>query len=242
MPQGLIDGPIPLYYQLKELLKKHIKAHDYKSGDQLPSERELEERYGVSRMTARRALVELEKEGLVSRKRGKGTFVTDLKYRHHLLRLTSFTEESTNQNLRPGAKVLAKEIVYNDIAYEKMSLEPEPLVYLQRIRTISDEPVAFENTYLRAQYCPGLDRVDLNNASLYSFLTNQCEMRLGKAVQTIEARRVGAADATILQIDQSEPVFYMERITYLEGTDQPIEYVEAVYRSDKYKLMVEMQR
>lgn len=242
MPQGLVDGPIPLYYQLKELLKKHIQANDYNSGDQLPSERELEERYGVSRMTARRALVELENEGFVKRKRGKGTFVTDAKYRHYLVRLTSFTEESKSQNLRPGAQVLAKKTVYNDVAYQKMNLQPEPLIYFQRIRTINDEPVAFENTYLRAEYCPGLEQVDLNNASLYSYLTKSCKISLGKAIQTIEARKAEAEDARILQIDPGEPVFYLERITHLKDSDLPIEYVEAVYRSDKYKFMVEMQR
>lgn len=236
------DSPIPLYYQLKETLKDAIQQGELKPGDKIPSERELEETYGVSRMTARRALVELCNEGLVYRERGRGTFVTDLKYSQNLFRLTSFTEESENQQLSPGARVLEQELVHNEHVCAGMGIVDEPLVCIRRIRTINDEPVALEASYIRASLCPGLEKANLNNMSLYSYLGNQYGLRLASAHQSIEARLASPEIANALNLVEGMPVLYMERITYLEGAPTPVEYVEAIYRGDKYKLMVEMQR
>lgn len=237
------DSPIPLYYQLKELLKEQITDGVLNPGDQLPSERDLEERYGVSRMTARRALVELCNEGLVYREQGRGTFVAEVKYSHHLFKLTSFTEETENQHLNPGAQVLKQELVENEYICGRLGIAPEPLVCIRRIRTINGEPVALEETYLRSSFCPGIEQVNLNNTSLYSYLASQYQLRLASADQTIEARLATPEIAPVLHVERGTPVLYMERITYLEeANDVPVEYAEAVYRGDKYKLMVEMRR
>lgn len=236
------ESPIPLYYQLKEILKQRMKNGEWKAGDQLPSERDLEETYGVSRMTARRALVELGNEGYVVREQGRGTFVAEIKYQQHLFQLTSFTEESQSQHLNPGARVLEQELVENDYICQRMGIGSEPLVCIRRIRTINDEPVALEEAYLRASYCPGLEAAELNNASLYSYLAERYRLRLGSADQTIEARMVTPEIAPILKVERGTPILYMERITFLEGEEIPVEYAEALYRGDKYKLMVEMRR
>ncbi|MCK4258790.1 MAG: GntR family transcriptional regulator [Halanaerobiales bacterium] len=236
------ESPLPLYYQMKEILKKNIKLGELKPGDQLPSERDLEETYGVSRMTARRALVELCNEGYVYRKQGRGTFVADMKYHHHLFRLSSFTEESQSQHLKPGAKVLKIEKVENEAICKKLKIESEPLISIRRIRTINEEPVALEETYVRAVYCPGLEEVNLNNTSLYSYLTEEYHLLMGRAEQTIESRLVPLEVAPTLKVEKGTPILYMERTTYLENEETPFEYAEAIYRGDKYKLMVEMQR
>ncbi len=242
MVQLLFESPLPLYYQMMEILKKKIKIGELKPGDQLPSERELEETYGVSRMTARRTLVELCNKGYVYRKQGRGTFVADLKYSHNLFRLSSFTEESESQRLKPGARVLQIEKVENDSVCNLMKIRPEPLIFIKRIRTVNDEPVAFEESYIRAKYCSGLEKVDLNNISLYSYLTNNYQISMGRAEQTIEARLAPIEIASILEVEKGKPILYMERITYLEDEKAPIEYTKSIYRGDKYKLMVEMQR
>lgn len=236
------ESPIPLYYQLKEILKQQIKDGDLKAGDQLPSERDLEETYGVSRMTARRALVELCNEGYVYREQGRGTFVSEPKYSHHLFRLTSFTEETQSQHLQPGARVLKQERVENEYVCQKLGIDPEPLVCIRRIRTINDEPVALEESYIRASYCSGLESANLNDTSLYSYLASRYNIRLACANQTIEARLVTSDVGSILRVEKGTPVLYMERVTFLEDENIPVEFAEAIYRGDKYKLMVEMER
>lgn len=236
------ESPIPLYYQLKELLKEQIKMGILKSGDQLPSERDLEETYGVSRMTARRALVELCNEGYVYREQGRGTFVSEPKYSHHLFRLTSFTEETQSQHLQPGARVLKQGMVENEHVCQKLGIEPEPLVCIRRIRTINEEPVALEESFIRMNYCPGLELAELNDTSLYSYLMARYHLRLACANQTIEARLATSDVAAVLHVHKGTPVLYMERVTFLEDENIPVEFAEAVYRGDKYKLMVEMQR
>ena len=236
------DSPIPLYYQLKEELKKAIDQGELKPGDKISSERDLEEKYAVSRMTARRALVELENEGYVIREQGRGTFVNNSKYSQHLFHLTGFTEESEDQNLKPGAHVLEQKMVNNEAISAKMGIPSEPLVLIRRVRTINNEPVALEESYIRASLCPGLENVNLNNTSLYLYLGNQYSIRLGTALQSIEARLATTEILQVLKLEAGTPVLYMERLTYLEGGKIPIEYVEAIYRGDKYKLMVEMKR
>lgn len=235
-------SPIPLYYQLKEILRQQIKEGILHAGDQLPSERDLEESFGVSRMTARRALVELCNEGYVYREQGRGTFVAEPKYSHHLFRLTSFTEETQSQQLQPGARVLKQDLVENEYVCKRLGIDPEPLICIRRIRTVNDEPVALEESYIRVCYCPELESADLNNMSLYSYLAARYNLRLACADQTIEARIVTAEAASILRVEKGTPVLYMERVTFLENENIPVEFAEAIYRGDKYKLMVEMRR
>lgn len=242
MSQLLSDSPLPLYYQLKEILKDKIKAGDLEKGDKLPSERELEEDYGVSRMTARRALKELCNEGYVYRQQGRGTFVSDRKYRYHLFRLTSFTEESESQDLKPGAKVLEVELIEDDLICKKMGIEPEPLISIKRVRTINQEPVALEIAYIRSTYCSGLEKVDLNDKSLYSYINSEYNIRLGKAEQNIEARLIPIELAGDLGVDEGIPVLFVEQVTFLEDKEIPLEYSEAFYRGDRYKLTVKMKR
>src|SRR3569833_738583 len=99
--------PIPLYYQLKERLTQQIMGGDFQPGTLMPSERELSDRYGISRMTVRQALGEMVKEGLLLREQGKGTFVAEPKITQGLLRLTSFSEDMQSRGLKPDSHVRA---------------------------------------------------------------------------------------------------------------------------------------
>src|SRR5260221_8871925 len=101
------NSPLPRYYQLKEIMRERVRAGEWKPGDLIPCERELGEKYGISRMTARQALTELVNEGLFYREQGKGTFVSQRKITQQLIPLTGFTEDIRERGQRPGTKVLS---------------------------------------------------------------------------------------------------------------------------------------
>src|SRR5437588_11800459 len=100
------NSPLPRYFQLKEIMRERIRSGEWKPGELIPSERELSEKYGISRMTARQAITELVNEGLFYREQGKGTFVSRHKITQQLIRLTGFTEDIKARGQRPSTKVL----------------------------------------------------------------------------------------------------------------------------------------
>src|SRR5438270_13113239 len=101
------NSPLPRYYQLKEIMRDRIRSGEWKPGDLIPSERELGEQYGISRMTARQAITDLVNEGLFYREQGKGTFVSQRKITQQLIHLTGFTEDIRARGQRPSTKVIS---------------------------------------------------------------------------------------------------------------------------------------
>lgn len=237
-------SPLPLYYQLKELLREQIESGALKPNEPVPSERELEERYGISRMTARHALSQLEAEGFVYRKQGSGTFVAEPKIRQGLLRLTGFTEDMQSKGMKPGAKVLDMDVLPGDEELESKlgSSSDEQFVKVQRVRTADGKPMALETSFLRRKFCPGIEKIDLNDRSLYETLEEQYQIFLSRAEQTLEPKLADEYEARILGVDKGKPMLLMERTTFLEDGSTAIEYVRSVYRGDRYKFYVELKR
>src|SRR5205823_4815861 len=140
------NSPLPRYYQLKEIMRERIRLGEWKPGDLIPSERELGETYGISRMTARQAITDLVNEGLFYREQGKGTFVSQHKITQQLIQLTGFTEDIRARGQRPGTKVLSAEMFPADEATaERLRISQGTLIFrLRRLRLADDEPLAIE--------------------------------------------------------------------------------------------------
>jgi len=235
-------SPVPVYYQLKEALKEQIESGVYKPHERLPSERELEEAYRISRMTARRALEELEAEGYIYRAQGRGSFVAEPKIRQGLLWLTSFTEDMKERGMCAGARVLEVRVLKDEKVARRLKVDPdEEFVKLQRLRTADGEPMALEVSFLRRKLCPGLEEYDFNDRSLYKTL-EEFGLHLGRAEQTVEAKVADDFEAELLGVKPGTPLLSMERVTYLADGQTPIEYVRSLYRGDRYKLFVELKR
>jgi len=236
------DSPIPLYYQLSEVLKTQIEEGNLEPHERLPSERELSEHYDVSRMTARKALSEIESEGYIYRSQGKGSFVAEPKLRQSLFELTSYTEDMKRRGLTPGAKVLNIEVIDNDeILADKLEASPEEsFVKIQRIRLADDEPMALETSHLRRKYCAGIEELDFDNRSLYNTLKKEFNVKLKTAEQWIEATLADDFQSKWLKVKKGSPMLSTARTTYMAQGNKPIEFAKAVYRGDKYKLFVKL--
>lgn len=237
--------PVPLYYQLKERLTVLIKNGDLAVGSLLPSEREFSDQYSISRMTVRQALGELVKEGLLIREQGKGTYVAEPKINQGLFKLTSFSEEMKNRGFVPGSKILSvhEETIGNQSDLSKrLSLAAEQkVIVVERVRLADDKPMAFEIARLPFSRFPNFNTILNENQSLYEYLSSSFNLDISYAKQTIEVGLPNTQEAKILHITKSTPVLKIQRVTY-DQNREPFEFVESVYRGDRYKLEVELNR
>lgn len=235
--------PIPLYYQLKEKLAQAIQNGELPVGSLVPSERELSDLHGISRMTVRQALGEMVREGLLIREQGKGTFVAEPKLNQGLLKLTSFSEDMRSRGLVPDSRVQA--IFVQDasagIAAALGLTSDLRVVVFERVRLADQKPMAYEVSHLPLALFPGLEREDLNSASLYKLLEEKYQLSIKYARQTIEVGLSDPVESKSLGIRSKSPVLLIERITF-DMNDRPFEFVKSVYRGDRYKLHVELQR
>lgn len=230
------DGPVPLYYQLKQLLKEQLAQNGGHPPDsRIPGEEELAATYRVSRMTARQAITELVNEGVLYRRPGKGTFVARPKIERKLARLTGYYEEMTERGLRPGARILGESVV---AAGRKLAslleLRPEDkVIQIFRLRLADGEPMAIQAVHLPHERCPNLVNDDLTLLSLYQLLEQKYGLKLGHAREKITATTASRQQAALLAISKDAPLLQIERLTFLDS-GVPIEYVESFYRADRY--------
>jgi GntR family transcriptional regulator len=237
------NSPLPRYYQLREIMRERILSGELKPGDLIPSERELSQKYGISRMTVRQALSDLVNEGLFFREQGKGTFVSQRKITQQLIHLTGFTEDIRARGQRPAAKVLSSEMFPADEATaEKLGINPgAPIFRLQRLRLADDEPLAIELSQISFKGCERLLEEDLEQNSLYRVLESKYGILIMEADQELESGLAGNKEAQLMNIPVGSSVLYTRRTTYTER-NRPFEYAKAVYCGNKYTFYTHMKR
>jgi len=238
------DSYIPYYIQLIEALRKLIKDNGLKSGDRLPSEPDLCDMYGVSRTVVRQALRELELQGLVTRRKGKGTFVAQLKIRESLAqKLTGFYQDMVERGHVPITKILQFDVIPapSKVA-QYLEIEPGVEVYaIERLRFVEGEPILLVTTYIPCEFVPGLLNHNLETQSLYEVLENIYGLKLARGRRAVEAVSANRREAKLLKISIGDPLVLLDSVTYLEnGT--PIEYYHAVHRGDRTRFEVELVR
>ena len=226
---------IPYYYQLAEILREVIReSSSGEATELLPSENELVQTYQVSRATVRQALNSLEREGLVHKAKGKGTFIAKHRVRYPLTQLISTMEEMRRRGWKPGVEVLSfKEMETHPPITESLGINDTDQVYeLCRLRLGNNEPVGIQWAYLPVKLCPGLIKLNLTS-SLTTVLEEQYGIITWSAHELLRARLPTKFEAEKLKIPKNLPVIYMERITFSpEG--KRVEFLQSVWRSDEY--------
>ncbi|HEY53784.1 MAG TPA: GntR family transcriptional regulator [Caldilineae bacterium] len=233
--------PLPMYFQLKELMREKIASGEWKPGDMVPSERELSEQYKISRMTARQALGEMATEGLLRREQGRGTFVAEPKIEHGLTRLTGFTEDMKARGLQPGALVIRLGLISPPLlAMRALQITPEEkIVLLERLRLAGEEPIALETSHLHFSAVEQLLKEDFEDNSLYQILSERYQITPARAEQKIGADLCSHREQDLLKIREGAPVLRNKRITF-DQWGRPFEYTESAYRADRYVFQAEL--
>jgi GntR family transcriptional regulator len=222
-----MDPKMPLYYRIESDLKNKIFSGHYKSGDILPSERELIDVYKVSRLTVRAAVDRLATENLVVKIQGKGTFVATPQLNRRMGPLYSGGEEILMRYYEVKTKVLNLKIIIAD-KIVKEYLE------LQEKEKANKTPVALIKSYLPYRYVPDVELIDFTDKSLYQILENSYNLQLHEAQETIEAVKAEARSANLLEIKPGTALLLNHRVTRLMD-GKVIEYEMVEYRSDIYK-------
>jgi GntR family transcriptional regulator len=228
---------MPAYQKIQATIVKRIDSGQLKPGDAVDSERELAKIHQVSLMTARHALTALEREGLVHRRRGAGTFVAPPKI--HFNKLTSFTEQMASRSLTACSKLLSFSVVDNEqeVAARLALSTGTRLLRLERLRLAADEPFAVETCYLPAEHFAGLTRNSVARGSLFSILESSYGIQIAYADEEMDATAAAPATANLLKVGRDAPLLRIRQVIYSTKGKATL-YVVGLYRSDRHTLLV----
>jgi GntR family transcriptional regulator len=228
---------LPAYQRIQLSIRKRIDAGHLRPGDPVNSERDLAKLHEVSLMTARHALASLEREGVVERRRGVGTFVSSPKI--HFNKLMSYTEQMAARSLTAASKILFAKLIDNEPeAAARLSLPPTMKLFkLERLRHAADEPFALETCYLSADDFPGLLDSPLGRDSLFATLERNYDVRLGYADEEIDATAADPRTAELLNVPRRDPLLRIRQVIY-STKGKPIIYVLGIYRSDRHNFVI----
>lgn len=236
------NSPVPLYFQLQEILRRQILDREYNPGDLIPSEKELQEKYGVSRITVRNAINGLVIDDLLIKKQGHGTIVA---YPRMLedgnSTLQSFTEKMEQQGLKISTEVLdVVRIPATDRIAEHLNIgEGEEIIYLKRLRKVDGEPIALFENYICTR--TGITKKDDFSGSIYTLFEKKYGIKISGAEKVIEADVARSEDASFLKIPEGDPILIIRNTTF-DSENNPIEHAEGIYRADLYKYVVRLKR
>jgi GntR family transcriptional regulator len=227
---------IPAYQRIQQAIRKKIESGQLQTGDSVPSERELAKIHKVSLMTARHALAYLERDGVVERRRGIGTFVSAPKI--HFNRLTSYSEQMAGRRMVAGSKVLFAKVVHDGEAIARLLMAPKSEVLrLERLRQASGQPFALETCYLAADQFSGLIESPLHRESLFNLLEHKYGVELSYADEEVDATAADAKTAELLGVAKQAPLLRIRQVIY-SSKGKAILYVLGLYRSDCHNLMI----
>jgi GntR family transcriptional regulator len=228
---------VPAYRRIQGTIRQRIESGNLRPGDVVPSERDLARTHQVSLMTARHALASMEREGIVERRRGVGTFVSTPKI--HFNRLMSYTEQMASRSLTAGSKVLFAKILDNEPeATARLSLPPKSrIIKLERLRHAAGEPFALETCHLSAAQFPGFLEDPLGRESLFATLERDYKVEIGYADEEVDATAADPRTAELLGVPRREPLLRIRQVIY-STKGKVILYVLGLYRSDRHNLVI----
>lgn len=223
----------PRYRQLADIIRSAIEQGLLADNQALPSERELAEKYEVSRDTVRKAVHYLEERGVIYSDHGRGTFVAPALVRRMSRFIDSFSQDTLHRGGVPGQRILAVESTAASMGIAGLlSLEPgHPLLRVRRVRLIDGAPVGLHDAYFPLPRGAKLERAEVEQAqSLYQLLTDKFGFAPAEAVENLCATAADAEEARLLGIAEGAPLLLCERITLSERRE-PVEYCVMKYVS-----------
>ncbi|KAJ49515.1 GntR family transcriptional regulator [Clostridium tetanomorphum] len=237
------NNPLPLHYQIKEILQEMIENEELKPGEVIPTERELCEIQGVSRMTVNKAIMSLVNEGLLYREQGKGTFVCKPKRKQQISELKGFTEEMKEKGLKTDTEILSFQVKEGTKQIRSILCMPNnenKIIEINRLRKSEGEPVAIEIVWIPYNLFSDVTKETIAGKSLYSIFREKYGYYPMKARQTIEPIMLNEYEAELLDQNEGALALMFRRTTYMEN-EVPIEYTKAIYRSDIYKYEITLK-
>ena len=232
---------VPFYLQLEDLLSQRVSSGEWVPGGQIPTESELCEQYSVSRVTVRQALARLVQRGVLTRGRGKGTFVRDSRVSATARSVSSFSTELGALGMKPGAELLGIDrVTATDAVAEAMNREPgTELFRLRRLRTADGQPIAVQTCLLVAELFPGLDERVRDNSSLYELLSSVYGVAPVEALEVFRVAGVPRDLAPLLQVARGSHAFHVVRVSF--AGPAAFEHTTSIIRGDRYEIRLPLR-
>lgn len=230
----------PLYIQLKNIIRTKISSEEWAPDSPIPSENELCNIYGISRMTARSVITQLVSEGLLYRIPGKGTYVSESKLEITGLSYMGLRSQLEAQGKNVSTALLSiEQVPCDDYVSKKLSISPgEKIFKIKRVRYVDSTPVCYYKTFVPAVLCPELEKKDLEKEQLCAILSMNYALNRAKVVETLESYIADVPKAEILNIPPGFPLLLLQD-KIATSSDVIYEYTRAYFRGDKIKLRFE---
>lgn len=239
----MLKKGIPRHSQISQWLRSQINKGVYGPDEKLPSENELAKKFDVSRVTIRRAMQSLESDSIIYRCQGLGSFVSDQRATHDLVKLTDFNEDMVKAGVTPSSIVKKFETV--DAPEWLLPLlnidEGSKVLQIDRLRLGDGEPIAFDSTWLPVLYGQLLDEKKLSQSTIYSLLEENYDIPVIRGCYRLSAEMAENTLATELQVHEHSALFVIDRISYTIG-DKPLYYQKRYYRNDKVTYQMTLER
>lgn len=236
------ESGVPLHLQVREIIRQEaLEGSLVDENGKMPTEAELVERFGVSRVTVRNALQSLVDEGMFVRERGRGTFLRTNRPENWVGRLMGFTETIREAGFEPGAEILQKGMTNKLPDEVSQQLRQRAVWELKRIRLADDTPIAIEHAFYPPEIGLELEDQDLISIAMYKFFEEELGIFLKEADQRITAVKADEFEADVLGVDVGDPLLSIVRITFSQK-NEPVEYLKAVYHPDYFQYTVQLTR
>lgn len=231
-------SPVPLYYQLQEIIRSRIESGQWQPGQQLPPEAELCEEFSLSRGTVRQALADLVREGLLHRRRGKGSFVATPKISQDLMSFAT------------GFSAYAKQAIGTELANRNISVNVVPangsvsellnipagsqVVEVRRVKLANERPYFLATSFLPMDLVPGLEKEDISAGSLFEFIRDRYGVQVTMVKGWFEPVLVNEYESSILNVEKGSPAMLYQRIRY--SGENPVMVSKHIIRGDMCRL------
>lgn len=231
---------LPIYMQIVETMLERIEHRDLTPGDRLASERSLSEEFQVNRRTIRQALEVLERRGLVERRQGAGTFVSEPRIERGASEFFHFTERIRQRGFAAGSRVLNLDRVSpTPFAAAELELAPSAEIYrCHRLRTLNGEPILIETFTLPVDLVPGFEKFDLTDRSVYEVMRTEYGIRVEYARQSLEAVALSEIEAQWLGATAGAPAMLERRLAF-DDTGRPVDLGTDLYRGDRVRFVTD---
>jgi GntR family transcriptional regulator len=240
---SMLKKGIPRHSQISQWLRTQIEEGTFQPEEKLPSENDLAKKFDVSRVTIRRALQSLESEDIIYRCQGLGSFVSDTRAPHNLVRLTDFNEDMAKAGLNASSKVHKFKIIEAP-AWLLAPLQVEEgtkVMQIDRLRLADNNPVAFDSTWLPILYGQLLTEDKLKSSTIYKILEDEYDIRVIRGTYRFTAETADNTLAKELKIEKGAPLLLIERSTFTIG-NKPVYFQRRYYRSDKVMYEMTLER
>lgn len=238
------------YVAIKEDIKGSILCDELKVGDRIMTESQICETYNVSRITAKRAVDELVREGYITRTPGKGSFVSHVRFEHLVTGLYRTNEEIRKCGMTPSSELIEfGEIQVSDVVKSdaielrrKLFLYDYDYVYkVKRLRCADGEILALDTSYIPVKHCPSLRKEDIDNlGSIYDIMKKHFQIYPDRAQEYFSAKSVKPEDAVLLNVANYSPALIVTRVSYSKSN--AVEYNYRIYKGEKYVFRINLEK